>query len=1166
MDKECQDACCSVTQHEPTHDVEDRRDRDCLDNKEKSGAAEEDGQVNCCSERIPEPIIGKAGWENEGCSKSRDLTRVTGDCQEKCCSGNNDKAALATEDCQDGCCSDETDKPNPTKGGCSDQCCSDNMAELKVIEAKCQEKCCSNSDNVMASAKKDCRDQCCSGQTSTAPVQDVAPPCCEGKDSPCCDDTCIERLAIRECDTICGRMSQSAGSESCAGSTPCGSHRATARERYSARLAALGCICRALIAIGQESCCISGSSVDGSRGKKRTTFSLGASRFSRQDKDKSPVTRVEEPAGSGKITFELSGCKDACCEGDLPFPVEASVKATSRSNVYPIHAGTDGPWTASRDPEKGRSGSEYVALSISGMTCTGCETKLQRVLGSVPAVSNLKTSLVLSRTEFNLDTGAMSAENIIKHLERTTEFKCERISTDGSNIDVVPTQGLQKFLEQHIPVGVNSMKQTGCNTVRINFDPHAIGARDLLERILEQPASLAPLTTDPGLAVGIKHVHNMGYLTLFSCVLTIPVLVLAWAPIQHHEIAYGATSLALATIIQFVVAGPFYPKALKSLIFSRMIEMDLLIVLSTSAAYIFSVISFGYSVHGQPLPTGEFFETSTLLVSLIMVGRWVSALARHKAIESISVRSLQTSMAQLVTADGTTIAEIDTRLFQYGDIFTVFPEQRIPTDGTIVNGATEVDESMLTGESRPIEKQAGDKVIAGSINGSGKLTIRLTRLPGENTISIIAGMVDNAKLTKPKIQNIADRVASFFVPAVILLTIVTFVVWVAVGIQVRKQTSTEACIQAITFAISVLIVSCPCAIGLAVPMVIVIGSGVAAERGVVFKSADSIEAAHKTTHVVFDKTGTLTEGRLKVLDVHYTAKIIDAQSKVLGLVANSKHPVSAAVATYLAEQGVEPTLVENIKTSPGKGVEGTVNGVVIRAGNTRWLEAGSDPYVAAMQGKGYTVFCATLESKLCAVIGLSDTIRSDAAKTVLELKSRGIQVALLSGDDDGAVQSVAQELGIDSVSAHSHCTPADKLEHIQKLLNTPSQQGKRATVVFVGDGTNDAAALAQATIGVHMNSGTDVAQSAADVVLMRPSLMSVVTMIDVSRASMLRIKFNFTWSFIYNVAAVLLASGALVAADRGGAIRIPPAYAGLGEIVSVLPVIAVAVGLKWTKF
>jgi Cu2+-exporting ATPase len=803
------------------------------------------------------------------------------------------------------------------------------------------------------------------------------------------------------------------------------------------------------------------------------------------------------------------------------------------------------------------------------MTCTGCETKLQRTLATFDSVMNLKTSLVLARAEFDLDLFARSVPEVIKHLERTTEFKCERVTTQGSILDIIVPSTAADYIKQEWPMGVLEMAAIDRKTIRIAFDDKIIGARDLMEKGWAELMKLAPPRADPSLEAGSKHVRHVGYMTLLSILLTIPVLVLAWAPLPEQEIAYASASLALASIVQFVIAGPFYPKALKSLIFSRMIEMDLLIVLSTSAAYIFSVVSFSCLVLHEPLSTGQFFETSTLLVTLIMVGRYVAALARQKAIESISIRSLQTSTAILLDAGGSE-REIDSRLLQYGDIFKVVPDSRVPTDGTVISGSSEVDESMLTGESIPVEKHAKSAVIAGSINGSGTLVTRLTRLPGDNTISTIAGMVDQAKLSKPRIQDMADRIASYFVPVVVAITVITFCAWMGVGICVKKQSDSEAAIQAITYAITVLIVSCPCAIGLAVPMVIVIASGVAAERGVIFKSAESIEVAYKTSHVVFDKTGTLTQGKLAVAVEEYSGGNTDlTRSQLLGLVGSIKHPVSTAVSAHLKAKGVSAVVVAEPKSLAGKGVEGTSSGLILRAGNSRWLNLSSDPRVQSVLSQGYTAFCFTIDDTLAAVFGLEDSLRPDALSTVRKLNQAGISVHIVSGDDDGPVRLVGGQLSIPDANIRSRSTPADKQAYIQTLFDTPDlnrtrgffsqTMTKQPVVVFCGDGTNDAVALAEATVGVHMNEGTDVAQSAADVVLMRPNLSGILAMIAISKKSIHRIAFNFIWSFVYNLFAILLAAGAFVNA------RIPPEFAGLGELVSVLPVIAAAVLLRWSK-
>ena len=368
--------------------------------------------------------------------------------------------------------------------------------------------------------------------------------------------------------------------------------------------------------------------------------------------------------------------------------------------------------------------------------------------------------------------------------------------------------------------------------------------------------------------------------------------------------------------------------------------------------------------------------------------------------------------------------------------------------------------------------------------------------------------------------------------------------------------------------------------------VVVIATGVAADRGIVFKTAQSIEVAHKASHVIFDKTGTLTEGKLTVVSEVWADNKDDdgnhsAAARLLGLVESNKHPVSAAVAAHIRNRvsaAIRAAEVQDAKTLPGRGVEATcaTSGSVLRAGNSRWLELTEDPRVAAALKRGHTTFCFAVDGALAAVFGLEDVPRADAAEAVRGLQARGLQVSLLSGDDDGPVYAAARTLGIPDHRVRARCSPADKRAYVQ-ALQQPSQQAtgkksKPAVVIFCGDGTNDAAALAQSDIGIHVGggsgsggegSGTDVACAAADVVLMRPRPAGVATAVAASRAAYRRIVFNFAWSFVYNLFAVLLAAGAF-SATKGGA-RIPPQYAGLGELVSVLPVVAAAVALRWAK-
>lgn len=330
--------------------------------------------------------------------------------------------------------------------------------------------------------------------------------------------------------------------------------------------------------------------------------------------DTMPLPKEEDPCSQ-------TAAKQNCC---------TSEKANTTMNSLEVRPSNPDVI----DPEKSGIGKEHAVISVSGMTCTGCETKLQRTLASLPYVSKLRTSLILARAEFEIDTNFATIEDVIKYLAHTTEFKCEQISTQGSSIDLICTEKAVAITNCTWPDGVRDIGLLDKDTIRVAYDARVVGARDLIERGWEDPMQLAPMRPDQSLYAGNRHVRHMGFLTLTSACLTIPVLVMAWAPLPDREIAYSSASLALATVVQVCIAGPFYPKALKALVFSRVIEMDLLIVLSTSAAYVFSIVSFGYMIAGDPLSTGKFFETSTLLVTLIMVGRWVASLARQKVRDS----------------------------------------------------------------------------------------------------------------------------------------------------------------------------------------------------------------------------------------------------------------------------------------------------------------------------------------------------------------------------------------------------------------------------------------------------------------------------------------------------------------------------------------------------
>jgi heavy metal translocating P-type ATPase len=596
--------------------------------------------------------------------------------------------------------------------------------------------------------------------------------------------------------------------------------------------------------------------------------------------------------------------------------------------------------------------------------------------------------------------------------------------------------------------------------------------------------------------------------------------------------------------------------------------------------------SYAEPLQGRPLETGTFFETSTLLVTLILLGRVINEFARFRAAKSVSFRSLQVNEAHLVTANPSwahgKVEKIDSRLLQYGDTFQVPPHTKIVTDGIVVYGGSDVDESMITGESKPKAKGLHSEVFAGTTNGDGLLVVRLLKLPHENSVNQIASMVEDAELTKPKAQALADRVASWFVPAIATLGLSVFLIWLFVDRFYSNHVWGNAVVTALTYAIATLIVSCPCAIGLAVPMVVLIAGGVAARYGIIFRDPQKLEIARSVTDVVFDKTGTLTCGKLEVVGVPKYIGPDHARTKglLLGLLKDIKHPVSVAIAQYLAEaksayRDFVTLEVTDITSVPGCGVEGTcaATGAKIRAGNSEWLN------INIVGRETHTRCFITIDGDLRASFELQDRIRPTAETVIEKLFKRGIKVHMISGDNEGAVDEIAHALHIKRRRTKSRCKPEGKMNYVKDL----QKPGK--VVMFVGDGTNDSVALKQADVGVHVNQGSvstlflrsyprswvslltcqqDVAKSAADVVLMTTRLHDVLILLDISHAAYRRIMINFGWSALYNLLAVLLAAGAFVKA--GDQIRIKPQWAGLGELVSVLPVVLIAFQMRWRNY
>ncbi|KAJ2990292.1 hypothetical protein NUW58_g3020 [Xylaria curta] len=847
------------------------------------------------------------------------------------------------------------------------------------------------------------------------------------------------------------------------------------------------------------------------------------------------------------------GCNDGCC-GKMK-QSSCSTGGDDRDECCRGEAGcTSGPDYHSAGNEEidvENGGGTAVRIGVTGMTCNGCSDNLTRNL-MANGVRNVRVNYLQGHADFTVDP-TLDLETILVKTREATGFQINIMGGDESITVLTSGSQASAALTEIDLDGVEDVVVLSKNTVRIHYNPTVIGARELFHRIGHLSVGLAP-QNDQQLASGRKRFIMLLVQTIASFAFTIPVLVLAWGETHVREDTKAIVSLVLGSLVQFLAVPVFYKPALKSLIRYGVLELDMLVVIAITAAYVYSIVAFGYLISGAPLETEAFFETSSLLISLIMLGRLVASYARIRAVAAVSVRSLQASTAILI--ENGVDREFDSRLLQFGDTFKVTPHSQIPTDGSIISGASEVDESMVTGESLPITKGPGEPVIAGTINGSGTLVVRLTRLPGKNTITDIAKLVEDASSSRPRVQEIADRVASWFLPTVLTISAVVFIIWTVVGIKVRNQPGGASVATAITYAVAVLAVSCPCGIGLAAPLVLVIANGIAARGGVIVKSAECTERSRKVTDVIFDKTGTLTEPHLEVVaEEFFNSVAADARAITMALVGDSQHPVSVAIAKHLEPDTQPSPLVTDVQSIPGAGIKGSMSGLVVRAGNARWTGSEALPEIRKMLDGGMSILMVRCDSVPIAAYGLRTRLRNDAAATVAKLREYGISVHLVSGDQNKAVQAIAAAVGIDRANVASQRKPEEKQSYVATLM---AQPGK--IVMFCGDGTNDAVAVAQADIGVQLSDtiSSEVTRSAADVVLLS-GLSGIPFLIEVSRAAFTRIAFNFVWSAIYNVFAILLAAGAFVR------IRIAPAYAGAGELVSIVPIIVAALTMLLLK-
>ncbi|MHB1050868.1 MAG: heavy metal translocating P-type ATPase [Bacteroidota bacterium] len=644
---------------------------------------------------------------------------------------------------------------------------------------------------------------------------------------------------------------------------------------------------------------------------------------------------------------------------------------------------------------------------------------------------------------------------------------------------------------------------------------------------------------------------------IISAAFTLPVMILSmiamteWfmniSPVSMHSVN---TLLFIGTTIVMVVSGKRFFRIAWKLAQHFEADMNTLVAVGTGVAYLYSsvVTLFPEVLPASVNPMDVYFDTAATIVTLILLGKMLEAKAKQRASDAMKkLMSVQPKTAQ-VKRDGQ-FQEIPVENVVHDDVIFVRPGERIPVDGIIESGETSIDESMMTGESMPVFKKSGDPVIGGTINTTGSIEFRTTAVGSETMLSQIARMVEEAQGSKAPIQSLADKIAAVFVPIVIGIAIVTFVA----GMFIWDLEFTHAMIN----AIAVLIIACPCALGLATPTAIMVGTGRGATLGILIKNAESLERAGSVTSVVFDKTGTITEGKPSVMTVKmfngFTQE--DLVSAAASVERHSEHPLSIAIVEYAQQKGFPLLPTDSFLANPGFGVTGKVNGKSVVVGKSEFMRESliqtteGEETAMDLQSKGESVVFVGMQKKLAGIISIADTVRPTSKEAIAALRAMNIKVTLLTGDNKSTAEAIAREVGIDAVIAN--VLPKDKAEHIKKL------QADGEIVAMVGDGINDSPALAQAHVSLAMASGTDVALETADIALMRHDLTAVVRAIMLSRRTIRTIKQNLFWAFIYNVIGIpLSAVGMLSPTFAAGAM----AFSSVSVVTNSLRLRSMSIG------
>lgn len=796
---------------------------------------------------------------------------------------------------------------------------------------------------------------------------------------------------------------------------------------------------------------------------------------------------------------------------------------------------------------------QTLRLEVTGMTCGGCVRRAETALSGVDGVSAARVNLATRRAEVDM-AGTGSIKTLAQALEKAgypAAIEDMRLQVDGATCGSCAAR-IEGALTQ-----VSGVEQAAFNLAtgqaRVQFFAGAVTADMLIAAVKRAGyTATAQLSGDQAATREAEEVAGLQRDTLLAACLTLPVVVLAMGghvvPAFHHWVA-NSIGITTSWVVQFilttvVLAWPgqrFFRLGLPALL-HRAPDMNALVVMGASAAWAFSTLA---TFAGGWLPQGTrdvYFEAAAVIVTLILMGRWMEARARGRAGAAIRrLAGLQVREARV--KKGEEWQEVSISSLVPGDWVEVKPGARVPVDGMIIEGHSDIDESMVTGEPIPVSKMAQDQVVGGTVNGAGPLVVQVTATGGNTVLSQIMEAVAEAQGAKLPVQALVDRVTAVFVPIVMVIALITFVFWLVFG-------TSPAFGLALVAAVSVLVVACPCAMGLATPMSIMVGTGRASELGVLFRRGDALQRLQAVDIIAFDKTGTLTEGKPALTGLAVTGGF--AKDEVLqwiaALEAKSEHPVARAILAEAEARKLPVPEATAMRVHVGEGLSGDVGGHHVRIGSKRFIglvPSGLRGKVDAWSAAGKTVLMVSVDDDVVAGVAISDRIRPEAEILIKTLHDYGISTAMITGDSQQAAEFVARELGIDHVTAE--VLPTDKADAVNAL----KQDGK--TLAFVGDGINDAPALAAADVGIALASGTDVAMEAADVVLMSQNLVSVATAQRISMKTMRNIKQNLFWAFAYNVALIPVAAGGL--AIFGGPMMSPMLASGAMAMSSVLVVV-----------